>query len=229
MQLINKEIIMRKKEKLIKEVLDKGYVAYCIPMNLWGAGAKEVEVYALPRKDENDYIEALAFAGKAEKPAWYYKFKNKEVLDYYIAELVKKREAMIEEKELAKKEKEEELAEENAMAEKFDVDDLIKIKQEAKAAAEKAAEDYWYNELDGEDKYSCGFAWVEIYGINGNSKLGRKMKKAGFSKNYNGAYEVWNPSGIGAQNIDVKEKGADAYANVFKEYGFKAYACSRLD
>lgn len=218
-----------RKEKLIKEVLAKGYLKYLVPDALFNPAAKEVEVYALPKKDDDGYIEALAFAGKAEKPAWYYKFKNKEVLDYYIAKLVKKREAMIEKKELAKKEKEEELAKENAMAEKFDVDDLIKIKQEAKAAAEKAAEEFWYNELDGEDKWSCGFAWVEIYGINGNSKLGRKMKKAGFSKNYNGAYEVWNPSGIGAQNIDVKEKGADAYAKVFEKYGFRAYSCSRLD
>ena len=218
-----------RKEKLIKEVLAKGYLKYLVPDALFNPAAKEVEVYALPKKDDDGYIEALAFAGKAEKPAWYYKFKNKEVLDYYIAKLVKKREAMNEKKELAKKEKEEELAKENAMAEKFDVDDLIKIKQEAKAAAEKAAEEFWYNELDGEDKWSCGFAWVEIYGINGNSKLGRKMKKAGFSKNYNGAYEVWNPSGIGAQNIDVKEKGADAYAKVFEKYGFRAYSCSRLD
>ena len=218
-----------RKEKLIKEVLAKGYLKYLVPDALFNPAAKEVEVYALPKKDDDGYIEALAFAGKAEKPAWYYKFKNKEVLDYYIAKLVKKREAMIEKKELAKKEKEEELAKENAMAEKFDVDDLIKIKQEAKAAAEKAAEEFWYNELDGEDKWSCGFAWVEIYGNNGNSKIGRKMKKAGFSKNYNGAYEVWNPSGIGAQNIDVKEKGADAYAKVFEKYGFRAYSCSRLD
>jgi hypothetical protein len=218
-----------RKEKLIKEVLDKGYLKYLVPDALFNPAAKEVEVYALPKKDDGGYIEALAFAGKAEKPAWYYKFKNKEVLDYYIAELVKKREAKIEAKELAKKEKEEKLAKEKNLNDKYDLDDIIKIKQEALVAAEQAANDYWVNEMDEEDKWSCGFAWVEIFGINGNSKLGRKMKKAGFKQDYKRVFSVWNPSGIGVQNIDVKEKGANAYAKVLKEYGFEAYACSRLD
>lgn len=218
-----------RKEKLIKEVLAKGYLKYLVPDALFNPAAKEVEVYALPKKDDDGYIEALAFAGKAEKPAWYYKFKNKEILDYYIEKLVKKREAIIEEKELAKKEKEERLAQQNDLANKYDLDDILKIKKEAEIAAEQAANDYWVNEMDEEDKWSCGFAWVEICGIDANSKLGRKMKQAGFKKDYSGAFSVWNPSGIGVQNIDVKEKGADAYAKVFKEYGFKAYSMSRLD
>ena len=111
----------------------------------------------------------------------------------------------------------------------YAVEEILEIKKEAEEAAIVASNDYWVNEMDEEDRWSCGFAWVEICDIKGNSKLGRRMKEAGFKKDYSGSYSVWNPSGIGAQNIDVKEKGADAYANVFKKYGFKAYSCSRLD
>jgi hypothetical protein len=87
----------------------------------------------------------------------------------------------------------------------------------------------------GGDRYACGYAWVTIYpGHKGNTTAGRAERKVieamGFRKDHTGkAYEYWNPSKWGGQNVDVKEAGARAAANVLRKYGFKAYAGSRLD
>lgn len=87
----------------------------------------------------------------------------------------------------------------------------------------------------GGDRYACGFAWVTIYPEHkGNTTAGRAERKVieamGFRKDHTGkAYEYWNPSKWGGQNVDVKEAGARAAANVLRKYGFKAYAGSRLD
>lgn len=87
----------------------------------------------------------------------------------------------------------------------------------------------------GGDRYACGYAWVTIYPEHkGNTTAGRAERKVieamGFRKDYTGkAYEYWNPSKWGGQNVDVKEAGARAAANVLRKYGFKAYAGSRLD
>ena len=80
----------------------------------------------------------------------------------------------------------------------------------------------------GEPMY-CGFAWVNIYKIKGNTKLGRAMKQAGYEKDYTGAYQIYNPAGYGGQSMDVKEAGARAAAKVFEQYGFTAYPGGRAD
>ena len=103
------------------------------------------------------------------------------------------------------------------------------IVNEAKQAAREAAEKFFQEKLGGVDQYSCGFAWVDIYGVKGNTRLGKAFKAAGIRKNYNGAYSIWNPAGLGVQNIDTLEAGAEAAARVFEKYGFRAYAGSRLD
>ena len=108
-------------------------------------------------------------------------------------------------------------------------EDIASIVAEAKLAANVAARKYFNEKLGGVDQYSCGFAWNEIYGIKGNTKLGKAFKAAGITKNYNGAYSIWNPSGLAVQNIDTLEAGARAATQVFEGYGFSAYACSRLD
>lgn len=108
-------------------------------------------------------------------------------------------------------------------------EEVKNIIDEAKTAAYEAASDYFVEKLDGEDNYPCGFAWVKIYDIKGNTKQGKAFKAAGLEKDYSGAYSIWNPSGINVQNVDVKEAGAEAAADVFTSYGFKAYAGSRLD
>ena len=103
------------------------------------------------------------------------------------------------------------------------------IVNEAKQAAREAAERFFQEKLGGVDQYSCGFAWVEIYGVKGNTRLGKAFKAAGIRKSYNGSYQIWNPAGLGVQNIDTLEAGAEAAAQVFEKYGFRAYAGSRLD
>jgi len=108
----------------------------------------------------------------------------------------------------------------------YTVEDLKTIKaaalQHAKDAAEAHIEQY------GEQWY-CGFAWVNIWDIKGNTKLGKRMKAAGFEKDYTGAYSIWNPSGLGTQCMSTKEAGASAAAQVFKAAGFKCSAGSRAD
>ena len=108
-------------------------------------------------------------------------------------------------------------------------DQVEEIVAEAKAAAYKAAMEFFYDKLGGKDQFACGFAWVNIYGIKGNTKLGKTLKAAGVDKSYTGAYQIWNPSGMPVQNVDTLEAGAEAAAKVFEKYGFEAYAGSRLD
>ena len=106
---------------------------------------------------------------------------------------------------------------------------IIAIVAEAKAEAKKAADEFFQTKLGGQDQYACGFAWVNIYGIKGNTKLGRAMKAAGIRQDYSKAFSIWNPSEHNCQNIDTKEAGACAAQKVFEKYGFTAYAGSRLD
>jgi hypothetical protein len=103
------------------------------------------------------------------------------------------------------------------------------IVKEAQAAAHKAAMEFFYDRLGGRDQYACGFAWTNIYGIKGNTRLGKMLKAAGVKQDYTKAFSIWNPAGMHVQNVDTLEAGAQAAAEVFRKYGFDAYAGSRLD
>jgi hypothetical protein len=103
------------------------------------------------------------------------------------------------------------------------------IVREAKQAAYEAADQFFRTKLNGEDRMACGFAWVNIWGVKGNTKLGKMLKAAGVRQDYTRAFSIWNPSGLSVQNVDTKEVGADAAAAVFKRYGFNATSGSRLD
>jgi hypothetical protein len=111
----------------------------------------------------------------------------------------------------------------------YTVQELKNILAEACSEATQAADLYFQTRLNGRDQYACGFAWVNIYGVKGNTKLGRAMKAAGIRQDYTKAFQIWNPSGHNCQNVDTKEAGAEAAAKVFQKYGFQAYAGSRLD
>jgi len=115
-----------------------------------------------------------------------------------------------------------------ALAELYTVEDIKRIVDEASEAAYRAADTYENDVMQG-SWGACGFAWVNIYGIKGNTKIGRRMKLAGIGKDYTGALQIWNPSKYPTQNVDTLEAGARAAAEVFKRYGFTAYAGSRLD
>lgn len=106
---------------------------------------------------------------------------------------------------------------------------FAEIHAEAIKAAREAATKFFKERLNGVDQYACGFAWVKIPNVKLSTKVGKEIAKSGFSKSYTGGVELWNPSGMSVQNIDVKEAGADAYAAVLRSYGINAYAQSRLD
>jgi hypothetical protein len=106
---------------------------------------------------------------------------------------------------------------------------INQIVAEAKTEAFRAADQFFKDKLGGRDQYSCGFAWVDIFGIKGNTRIGRYLKEAGLRKSYTGSLQIWNPAGYACQNIDTLERGAEAAAKVFERYGFRAYAGSRLD
>jgi hypothetical protein len=103
------------------------------------------------------------------------------------------------------------------------------IVREARDAAYAAADEFFRVKLGGVDRYACGFAWTNIYRIKGNTKLGKMLKAAGVRQDYNKTFQLWNPAGYPAQNVDTLEEGARAAALVFRKYGFEAYAGSRLD
>ena len=113
------------------------------------------------------------------------------------------------------------------------LNNISDVLAEARSAAVVAS----YRKYDefGGDRLACGFAWVDIYKYDGkkiraNSKLGKALSANGIEKSsYKGCFDLWNPSGLMVQNIDIKEAGAQAYAKVLNKYGFTAYANSRLD
>jgi hypothetical protein len=116
-----------------------------------------------------------------------------------------------------------------ALAELYTVEDIKRIVEEACDAAYRVASTYEADNFPNNGWGACGFAWVNIYGIKGNTKIGRRMKQAGIGKDYTGALQIWNPSKFPTQNVDTLEAGARAAAKVLEHYGFRAYAGSRLD
>ena len=80
------------------------------------------------------------------------------------------------------------------------------------------------------DRDACGFAWVNIWGVRSNSRLGKTLQSFGFRKSHDGSLQLWNPSGAATQSISILEAGAEAYARVLTErLAIRAYAGSRLD
>ena len=79
------------------------------------------------------------------------------------------------------------------------------------------------------DRDACGFAWTNIYGVKGNTKLGKMLKAAGVRQDYTKAFQLWNPAKLPVQSVGILEAGAQAAAEVFRKHGFEAYAGSRLD
>jgi hypothetical protein len=104
---------------------------------------------------------------------------------------------------------------------------LSQIVQNAFTAARQAEADF--RAKHGEPGY-CGFGWVEVYVDRTNSKQAKELLAAGFRKDYKPkCLTVWNPGGSGTQSMDIKEAGAQAFAEVLQKAGLKAYACSRAD
>lgn len=83
----------------------------------------------------------------------------------------------------------------------------------------------------GGDRGACGFAWVNIWKVRKNSKLGKVLQTLGYNKSWDGSMQLWNPSGNGCQNIDAKESGANAYVKHVQASfpNLVIYSGSRLD
>ena len=119
--------------------------------------------------------------------------------------------------------------------------DTQTITLQAEQACRKAQQqflDNWVNTTGGNsygEPVYCGFAWVTVYPEHkGNTRAGKAeravLSAMGFRKDWTGkAYELWNPTGYAGQSMDVKEAGAQAYAEVLRGAGFKAYMGSRAD
>ena len=87
-------------------------------------------------------------------------------------------------------------------------------------------------QVAGGDSFPCGFAWVVVHGVKLNTKAGKIFQEFGFRKGYgkNAGIELWNPSGLGVQNVDIKYVAAAACAEVIQaQLGVDAYAGSRWD
>jgi hypothetical protein len=115
----------------------------------------------------------------------------------------------------------------------------INIKQivaDAKAAGENALRDALPQPMlvaGGSRPYLveggvCGFAWVNVYGIRSNSKLGKALTTLGFRKSdYHKSFQFWVFDG--GQSMERKEAYAYAMADVLQKSGLRAYAGSRMD
>jgi hypothetical protein len=110
----------------------------------------------------------------------------------------------------------------------FDLDAVQDALNEAGIQARTAAKAF---HAQHGDRDACGFAWVNVWGVRSNSKLGKALQAAGFRKDYTGSLQLWNPSKFPSQSISILEAGAEAYAEVLrKKLGLeKVYAGSRLD
>ena len=115
-----------------------------------------------------------------------------------------------------------------ATKEAFDLEAVQNALNQADQAARRAAQAFL---AQHGDRDACGFAWVTVYGVRSNSKLGKALQAAGFSKSYTGSLQLWNPSKAYVQSISVLEAGAEAYAQVLRDkLGLeRCYAGSRMD
>jgi hypothetical protein len=110
----------------------------------------------------------------------------------------------------------------------FDVVAVQDACNEAAQQARTAAKEFLQKHGDRD---ACGFAWVNVWGVRSNSKMGKALQAAGFRKDYTGSLQLWNPSKAGCQSLNVLEAGAEAYAQVLRDkLGLeKVYAGSRMD
>ena len=113
---------------------------------------------------------------------------------------------------------------------------MIDIHTEATNAARRAVGQFLddWNTKTGGNEYGepmyCGFAWVDVSVTRSNSKEAKALEGVGFRKSHRPkTMTLWDPAQHPGQSMDCKEVGAQAYAEVLRKYGFKAYMGSRAD
>ena len=107
--------------------------------------------------------------------------------------------------------------------------DVNQILGEADVASLTASTKCLNEDFGGKDTYPCGFAWVEIYGIRANSKMGKFLSELGMRKDSYTKSFIFHTNTPNVQNMDVKYAGAHAAAKILQSHGFRAYATSRID
>jgi hypothetical protein len=110
----------------------------------------------------------------------------------------------------------------------YTVTELKNIIAEATQAARNEAADA-YERNGNTDWDACGFAWVSIWGVKGNTRLGKALKAAGIEQSYDRSYQIWGGKFYSGQSVTIKEAACSAARDVFKRYGFEATVGSRLD
>ena len=125
---------------------------------------------------------------------------------------------------------------ENKMVEKVITPEMVPaLHEQAKQAAKTAVFDFIqdWTEKTGGNEYGeplyCGFAWVELPEMKLSTKIGKAWEKVGFKKSWSRGLTLWDPAEHRGQSMDCKEIGAQAYAEVLRAYGIKAYMGSRAD
>ena len=110
------------------------------------------------------------------------------------------------------------------------------IHYQATEAAKSAVVDFLtrWNAQTGGNEYGepmyCGFAWVDVRVERTNSREAKLLESIGFRKSYRPkTMTLWDPAQHRGQSMDAKEQGAQAYAEVLRAHGFKAYMGSRAD
>jgi hypothetical protein len=79
----------------------------------------------------------------------------------------------------------------------------------------------------GEPAY-CGFAWVDFPSARTPFVTWCKKNNVG-SKHWKKGWQIWNPAGNHTQSMDIKEAGAQAFAEVMNANGIQCYMGSRAD
>ena len=110
------------------------------------------------------------------------------------------------------------------------------IHNEATQAAKNAVAAFLndWNTKTGGNEYGepmyCGFAWVDVAVTRTNDATAKALSSVGFRKSYRPKMmTLWDPAQHRGQSMDCKEVGAQAYAEVLRAHGYKAYMGSRAD
>lgn len=86
-------------------------------------------------------------------------------------------------------------------------------------------------ELKYGDVYPCGFAWINIKPARGPFVKFLKEKGIGRTDSYLGGYSLssYDCCAFNGQNMDIKEAGVKAFADVLRQNGISANVYSRMD
>lgn len=107
--------------------------------------------------------------------------------------------------------------------------ELEMVLEDAAVAAVTASARYVAEVLGGRDQYPCGFSYVNVYNIRGNSKLGDVLRKYGFRKNDGKGFSRGAGAFCRVQNVNAAEAAMQAYADHLRKAGVEVSVTAYLD